>query len=105
MRAVFAHLRDELMRACQAAQAAVVSRDLLASHRQGSRLVAFVAGNSIIVAWFVASQANTKSDALLERAASEEVHVPFIWRAEIAATLLALSHNHRLQPARTRDSR
>lgn len=62
--------------------------------------MAFVADNSIVVAWFIASQANAKTDALLERAAIEDVHVPFVWRAEFAAALLALSHNRRLQPAR-----
>jgi predicted nucleic acid-binding protein len=62
--------------------------------------VAFVADNSVVVAWFIASQANAKTDALLERAASEDVYVPFIWRAEFAATLLTLSHNRRLSPAR-----
>lgn len=62
--------------------------------------MAFVADNSIVVAWFIASQANAKTDALLERAAIEDVHVPFVWRAEFAAALLTLSHNRRLQPAR-----
>lgn len=62
--------------------------------------MAFVADNSIVVAWFIASQANARTDALLERAAIEDVHVPFVWRAEFAAALLTLSHNRRLQPAR-----
>jgi len=62
--------------------------------------VAFVADNSVVVAWFIASQASARTNALLERAAMEDVHVPFIWRAEFAATLLALSHGRRLQPAR-----
>ena len=62
--------------------------------------MAFVADNSVIAAWFIASQANTWTNALLELAATERVHVPLIWRAELAATLLALSHNRRLQPAR-----
>lgn len=62
--------------------------------------MAFVADNSVTVAWFIASQADSKTDALLGRAASEDVHVPFVWRAEFAATLLTLTHNRRLQPAR-----
>lgn len=62
--------------------------------------MAFVADNSIVVAWFVASQANTKTEALLTRAAIEDVHVPFVWRAEFAATMLTLSHNRRLPPTR-----
>jgi predicted nucleic acid-binding protein len=62
--------------------------------------VAFVADNSVVVAWFVASQADTASDALLGRAADENIHVPVIWRTEFAAALLTLSHNRRLQPGR-----
>lgn len=62
--------------------------------------MAFVADNSVVVAWFVASQANTKTEALLTRAAIEDVHVPFVWRAEFAATMLTLSHNRRLPPTR-----
>ncbi len=62
--------------------------------------MAFVADNSIVVAWFVASQASSATDALLERAASEDVHVPSIWRAEFAATLLTFSHNRRLPLSR-----
>ncbi len=62
--------------------------------------MAFVADNSIVIAWFIESQANPATRALLDRAAVEEVHVPAIWRAEFAAALLALSHNRRLPPAR-----
>jgi len=62
--------------------------------------MAFVADNSIVVAWFVESQSSDRTKALLDRAATEDVHVPSIWRAEFAATLLALSHNRRLPPAR-----
>ena len=60
----------------------------------------FVADNSVIVAWFVASQSSAETEALLERAVTEDVYVPFIWRAEFAATLLAFSHNRRLPLAR-----
>jgi predicted nucleic acid-binding protein len=60
----------------------------------------FVADNSVIVAWFIASQSSTETEALLERAATEDVFVPVIWRAEFAAILLAFSHNRRLSPAR-----
>jgi len=62
--------------------------------------MAFVADNSIVVAWFVESQTTPATRALLDRAAGEEVHVPSIWRAEFAAALLALSHNRRLPPGR-----
>ncbi len=62
--------------------------------------MAFVADNSIVIAWFVESQATAVTRTLLDRAAAEDVHVPSIWRAEFAAALLALSHNRRLPPAR-----
>lgn len=62
--------------------------------------MSFVADNSVIVAWFVASQSSAETEALLERAVTEDVFVPFIWRAEFAATLLVFSHNRRLPPAR-----
>ena len=62
--------------------------------------MAFVADNSVTIAWFVASQASTTTDALLERASAEDVHVPFIWRAEFASALLTLAHNRRLAPTR-----
>ena len=62
--------------------------------------MAFVADNSVVVAWFVESQASAQTRALLDRAGREEVHVPCVWRAEFAAALLGLSHNRRLAPAR-----
>jgi len=62
--------------------------------------MAFVADNSVVVAWFVESQGNVETAALLDRAVTEDVHVPAIWRAEFAASLLTLSHDRRLPPAR-----
>ena len=62
--------------------------------------MAFVADNSVTIAWFVASQANAATDALLDRASIEDVHVPVIWRAEFASALLTLTHNRRLAPTR-----
>jgi len=62
--------------------------------------VAFVADCSVTIAWFIAGQANELTEALLDRATTENVHVPFVWRAEFAATLLTLSHNRRIQPRR-----
>jgi predicted nucleic acid-binding protein len=62
--------------------------------------MAFVCDNSVVVAWFIASQASAYTDKLLDRAIVEDVHVPLIWRAEFAAMLLAFSHNRRLIPAR-----
>ena len=61
--------------------------------------MAFVADNSVIFAWFVASQANNYTRALLDRAANEVIHVPAIWRAEFASAMLAFTHNRRIRPA------
>ena len=61
--------------------------------------MAFVADNSVIFAWFVASQATDYTRALLDRAASEVIHVPAIWRAEFASATLAFTHNRRIRPA------
>jgi len=62
--------------------------------------MAFVADNSVVMAWFIASQSDAVTDGLLDRAAGEEVHVPFIWKAEFASALLGLSHNRRLPSRR-----
>ena len=62
--------------------------------------MAFVADNSATIAWFDASQATAATDALLDRASVEDVHVPVIWRAEFAGALLTLAHNRRLVPTR-----
>ena len=61
--------------------------------------MAFVADNSVIFAWFVASQASNYTRALLDRAANEVIHVPAIWRAEFASAMLAFTHNRRIRPA------
>lgn len=61
----------------------------------------FVADNSIVVGWFIASQADTNSNALLERAITEDVHVPVIWRAEFASILLVFMHKRRLNQRQT----
>ena len=61
--------------------------------------MAFVADNSVVVAWFTKNQSDDYSRRLLARAAKERVHVPLIWRAEFASVLLTFVHNRRLQPA------
>ena len=60
--------------------------------------MAFVADNSVIFAWFIESQADDRTRALLERAATETVHVPAVWPAEFSNALLALMHRRRLSP-------
>lgn len=62
--------------------------------------MAFVADNSVIVAWFVKSQANPYTWSILERAAAGEViHVPLLWRQEFVNAMVALERRRRLRPA------
>ena len=62
--------------------------------------MAFVADNSVIVAWFVKSQANAYTSNILERAAAGEViHVPLLWRQEFANAVVVLERRHRLKAA------
>ena len=52
--------------------------------------MAFVADNSVIVAWFVPSQANALTREAWLLARKEQVHVPAMWQPEFAAVLHAL---------------
>jgi len=62
--------------------------------------MAFVADNSVIVAWFVKSQANPYTWSILERAAAgEAIHVPLLWRQEFVNTMAVLERRRRLKAA------
>lgn len=62
--------------------------------------MAFVADNSVIVAWFVKSQANPYTWSILERAAAGEViHVPLLWRQEFVNAMVVLERRRRLKAA------
>ena len=62
--------------------------------------MAFVADNSVIVAWFVKSQANPYTWSILERAAAgEAIHVPLLWRQEFVNTMVVLERRRRLKAA------
>jgi predicted nucleic acid-binding protein len=52
--------------------------------------VALVADNSVIVAWFVPSQATAYSRRCNERARREAVFVPSLWETEFANVILLL---------------
>ncbi|MBI3937299.1 MAG: type II toxin-antitoxin system VapC family toxin [Betaproteobacteria bacterium] len=57
-----------------------------------------MADNSVIVAWFVKSQANSYTWNILERAAAGEViHVPLLWRQEFVNAMVVLERRHRLK--------
>ncbi len=61
--------------------------------------MSFVVDNSVVVGWYIASQADSLSGDLLDKAITEDIYVPTIWRAEFANVLLVFTHNRRLQPA------
>lgn len=63
----------------------------------------FVVDASVAVAWFVKSQSNEYANALLRRAAREQVCVPALWHAEFANALLVLAHRRKLDPDRLHD--
>jgi predicted nucleic acid-binding protein len=63
--------------------------------------MAFVADNSVVLAWFVKSQANAYSEKMLRRAAEEVVHVPIVWHLEFANALYQLERRRKLAPAAT----
>lgn len=62
--------------------------------------MALVADNSVVVAWFVKSQANAYTWSILERAsAGEAMHVPLLWRQEFVNAMLVLERRRRLVPS------
>lgn len=64
--------------------------------------MAFVADNSVVLAWFVKGQATPYTWSILERAASgEEVHVPLLWRQEFVNAMVVLERRRRLKPEDT----
>jgi predicted nucleic acid-binding protein len=52
--------------------------------------VAFVADNSVIVGWFIPSQASELTRKALRRSRRERVHVPALWQSEFANVLVGL---------------
>lgn len=59
--------------------------------------MAFVADNSLSVAWCIGTQATTYSRGLLNRAARERVHVPGVWPFEFANALWSLERRGSLR--------
>ena len=59
--------------------------------------MALVVDNSIVVAWFVKSQANAYTWSILERAAEgEATHVPLLWRQEFVNAMVVLERRRRI---------
>lgn len=64
----------------------------------GAPLVAFVLDNSVIVAWFVAAQANNYTRRMDRRAAREQPVVPALWEVEFANVMAVLVRRQALAP-------
>ena len=58
--------------------------------------MAFVADNSVIVAWFVPGQANKLTRKAWRLARKEQVHVPGLWQSEFANALIGLERRGHL---------
>ena len=52
--------------------------------------MAFVADNSVIVGWFIPSQASELTRKALRLSRRERVHVPALWQSEFASVLVGL---------------
>jgi predicted nucleic acid-binding protein len=60
--------------------------------------VAFVVDNSVVIAWFVGSQATAYTNRLRERARREALHAPAVWPLEFVNTLWGLQRRRLLRP-------
>lgn len=58
--------------------------------------MAFVADNSVTIAWFVSGQADRYSRRMLERARREAIHAPRVWPLEFLNALRMLERRKRL---------
>ena len=52
--------------------------------------MAFVADNSVIIGWFIPSQASDLTRKALRRSRRERVHVPALWQSEFSNVLVGL---------------
>ena len=65
--------------------------------------MAFVADNSVVLAWFVSSQSTAYSEKMLRRVAREAIHVPVVWSLEFGNALRQLERRRKLKPETTAD--
>ena len=63
--------------------------------------MAFVADNSVVLAWFIGSQSTAYSEKMLRRVAIEAVHVPLVWSLEFGNALRQLERRRKLRPEAT----
>ncbi len=52
--------------------------------------MAFVADNTVIIGWFIPSQANALTHKALRMSRRERVHVPALWQSEFSNVLVGL---------------
>ena len=62
----------------------------------GAQVVALVLDNSVLVGWFVASQATPYTGRVAKRAQREAVMVPALWAVEFTNVMLVLQRRRRL---------
>lgn len=60
--------------------------------------MAFVADNSVVIAWLTDSQATAYTQRLLTRAGREAVHVPPVWPLEFINTLRVMERRGIMRP-------
>jgi predicted nucleic acid-binding protein len=60
--------------------------------------VALVVDASMVVAWFVISQATTHTRKVLARAGREVLHAPTLLQIELASALVKLAHRRKIPP-------
>ena len=60
--------------------------------------MALVVDASMVVAWFVISQATTHTRKVLARAGSEVLHAPTLLQIELASALVKLAHGRKIPP-------
>lgn len=61
--------------------------------------MAFVADNSVVLAWFVGSQATPYTSRLRNRARKEPVHAPAVWPLEFVNALWSLQKRGAIEAA------
>ena len=59
--------------------------------------MAFVVDNSVVIAWFVGSQATAYTNRLRERVRREALHAPAVWPLEFVNTLWSLQRRRLLR--------
>jgi predicted nucleic acid-binding protein len=59
--------------------------------------MAFVADNSVVLAWFIGSQSTPYTEKMLRRVVHEPIHVPVVWSLEFANALRQLERRRKIK--------